>query len=195
MGADSWLRTLEPGEKPPPAPGWILEFSTQSCSGICGGLAWGGWRGLLLAREEGVSKAPKQKATNYFVRGALWGGARVGVFAATFSALALTAEALRKKRDAANYGGAGAFCAALFSHRAGLALAFPFTVGGAVAGAALGGLQVELERLTGGKIFETKPEEPELPSVNAEDVAAVVTSIERKLAATSALTAGEKQEN
>lgn len=193
MGNYDWFRTLEPGEKSPPPPGWLLEFSTQATSGICGGLAWGGWRGLLIAREEGVSKTPKQKAANYFVRGAIWGGARVGLFAATFSALALAAEAIRRKRDFVNYGGAGAFSAALFTHRAGLALTLPFTFGGAAGGAALGALQIELERLGGGKIFETKPEEPEVPTVKHEDIAAVVSSIEHDLATTaSAITMKEK---
>eukprot|EP00171_Calliarthron_tuberculosum_P007613 IDg7613t1 len=189
MGEKGLLRSLEPGEKAPPPPGWIIEWSAQSMGGICGGLAWGGYQGLLQARAAGVSKTPKDTASKYFVRGALWGGSRVGVFAALFSGIALAAEQVRSKRDAANYAGAAASTAAMYARRAIAASAPVIVVVAAAAGGVLGAVQIELERRVGGKLFDAANVEPQLPSVAESDVRAVVSAMEEQLAAGASLVA------
>jgi len=181
------FRRIGPGETVPPPPGWVLEWTTQSLSGLCGGLAWGGYRGLLLARETGISATPKKTATNYFVKGALWGGSRVGLFAATFSAVTLASEHYRSKRDAYNYAGAGAFSATLFTNGAGLTVCVPAALAASVCGGALGYLQIGLENRVGGKLFETQPLPVEAPSVALEDIEALVSGMEQELSEASKL--------
>ncbi len=149
-----YLRRLEPGEKPPPPPSWIAEFTTQSMSGLCGGLAWGGYRGLVQARSTGITDRPKERAAAFFVRGALAGGARVGGFVMLFSALALAAEHIRGARDAANYAASASTTAAAFAARAGFATAIRPVVAAGIGGGILGSMQIQLERLAGGKLFD-----------------------------------------
>lgn len=182
MGEKGLFRSLDPGEKAPPPPGWLIEWTTQAVGGICGGLAWGGYRGLLQARAAGVSKTPKETASKYFVRGALWGGSRVGVFAALFSGIALAAEHARESRDAVNYAGAAAATVAIYARGASARMIPVIVTGAAAAGGALGAMQTELERRVGGKLFNTADVEEVPPSVAESDVLAVVSSMEDHIA-------------
>lgn len=178
------LRVLEPGEKAPAVPGWLSEWALQSMGGICGGMGWGGWQGLLEARKLGVSRTAKETATKYFVKGALWGGSRVGKFATLFSGIALIGEHVRECRDFYNYALAAGTCASVF----GGVRRVPLVGGAVVAGAGLGAVLVGLEDLTDGKLFtEAVGAVEETYAVSVDDVAKVVRGLEEDLQETNEL--------
>lgn len=137
----SWkdaFKSVNPGEQPPPAPLSLHIWTSQTVYGILGGMLFGGYRGLIQARDPSVPSptpavSPNHRAVAFFVRESILTGTRVGLFAATFSATALAAEGLTGHTGAVSYATAGAVTCGLFAGAVGGGVVVP-------AAAAFGGL-------------------------------------------------------
>lgn len=113
------LTTVEPGSKPPEAPESLRLWSAQTLYGTLGGTLFGGYQGLVLARNARIpspvpSVSRRHRAAAFFVRESIFGGARIGAFTSLFSGLALGAAAARGEEGPANYAAAGAGACAMF---------------------------------------------------------------------------------
>lgn len=137
----SWkdaFKSVSPGEQPPPVPPSLRLWTSQTTYGILGGMLFGGYRGLVQARDPShpsptPTASSRHRATAFFVRESILTGARVGLFTATFSATALVAEGLTGHTGAVSYATAGAVTCGLFAGAVGGGTVVP-------AAAAFGGL-------------------------------------------------------
>lgn len=179
----AWYNRVDPNEPSPPPPAWLAEFAAQSAGGICGGLAVGGYQGLVTARSMGVSKTPREAASQAFVRGALAGGARIGGFVTLFAALAQVFEHTRGARDGINYAAAAAVTGAAFASPAGAVASGRAGVLAGGAGSLAGMGLTMLEGQVGGKLFDVVQREREAEETREPvPVAEVVAAMERGVA-------------
>lgn len=109
---------VEPGRKPVEVPEKVQTWVTQTTYGLVFGSLYGGYKGLQIAKTSTPSPVPTKsaihRATVFFVQESILTSARIGLFVATFSALASTTEHLRNKDDPLNYGIAGGVTCGLF---------------------------------------------------------------------------------
>lgn len=109
---------VEPGQKPAEVPEEVRTWVTQTTYGLVCGSLFGGYKGLQMAKSSTPSPVPTNsaihRATVFFVQESILTGARVGLFVATFSTLALATERWRNRDDVLNYGIAGGMTCGLF---------------------------------------------------------------------------------
>lgn len=109
---------VEPGQQPEKIPEGIRTWTIQTITAMTASSLYGGYRGLKIAKTSAPSPVPANNALHrasiFFVRESILTSAKVGLFVATFSSLALTIEHLRKTDDPANYAVAGGVTCGLF---------------------------------------------------------------------------------
>lgn len=150
------LERVEPGQVPPDAPESLRIWTSQTLYGLLGGTLFGGYRGLIQARNPSVpspirTTSVRHRLAVFFVRESILTGARIGVFASLFSAVALAAEAYYGAAHPATFATAGALTCGLFGGATAGRVVVPAAAGfGAVTAGAAGyahaGLQDALDR-------------------------------------------------
>lgn len=180
------LQRVEPGQVPASAPLSLRTWTSQTFYGLCGGMLFGGYRGLQQARNPSIpSPTPAASAQHrmaaFFVRESILTGARVGVFVSIFSAAALTAEGVLGSSRPASYAAAGALTCGLFGGATAGWVAVPAAAAfGAFTSGAAGAAHVALEDATKREIDCV--EKPELAhSTEESPVTAVIHEIEENL--------------
>lgn len=144
MSIKEAFRRVEPGEEPPAAPEWLQTWSSQTTYGVFGGMLFGGYRGLIMSRNEQLSTPPgaaakaQHRAAAFFVRESILTGSRIGLFVSFFSGLALSIQSYSPYSRTTNYAATGALTCGIFAGgAAGLKVIIPAAgFGGATAATA-----------------------------------------------------------
>lgn len=159
-----YFKPLPPNEKPPPPPRQLRLWSSQMSTGLVLGMIYGGYQGLVEARQPiGVLDAPagapsqftnrRHRASAYFVRGSILHGARIGSFVALLSATSLAVDSYLRAEDAeedsptdprALAAGAGTTCALYGGAVAGGLASLRAGAFGSIAGGTVGWVQQKL---------------------------------------------------
>lgn len=155
----SWkdaFKRVNPGEQPPPPPPALRTWTTQTTYGLLGGMLFGGYNGLMQARDPSYSSpiptaSSRHRMAAFFVRESILTGARVGLFTATFSAAALAVEGLTGQMGTVSYGTAGAITCGLFAGSVGRGVVVPAS---AAFGGVLGGMAGFAKQTLSGMISE-----------------------------------------
>ena len=148
MSIKDAFRRVQPGEKAPAAPEWLQTWSSQTTYGLFGGMLFGGYRGLLMSRNQQLSTPPgaaakaQHRAAAFFVRESILTGSRVGLFVSFFSGLALAIQSYSSYPRTVNYATTGALTCGFFAGAtAGLKVIIPAAGFGAATAAAAAGVQ------------------------------------------------------
>ena len=155
---DAFSRVPE-GESAGQAPRNLRVWTSQTLNGFLGGLLFGGYRGLVLARDERNSspvpvRTRYERAAVFFVQEGVFTGARVGLFVSAVSAFALLAQSMRGTDDPLNLATAGALVTGAFGAANAGKMAFAPAAGfGALAAGLLGSVEYGLRSFTGTDPF------------------------------------------
>ncbi|PXF50166.1 hypothetical protein BWQ96_00326 [Gracilariopsis chorda] len=182
------FRRVEPGETPPEAPESLRIWCSQTTYGLLGGMLFGGYRGLLQARNKSIpSPVPtnsiQHRTAVFFVRESILTGSRIGVFVSVFSATALAignSGFTAGVDHPTNYAAAGALTCGLFAAAVGgWAPAAPAAVFGAGTAGAAAMANQSLQHAVASSLVSI-----DVPQVRDEDgsVARVIHTFEQNLA-------------